>query len=139
MNNVDIAVKILDEIKEKTGFSLSDMRKKDRSEPILSVRKLAMRRVRSEAGLTYIEMGKLFHRHYSNIIHMCKTRDRGVKLTQQTWQPISTAMTYENVGNTIIVTNRKKEVGKATVLSGSLMSKINDPILWIDEPEINNK
>lgn len=50
------------------------------------------------------------------------------------WKPIGTAMTYENVGKQIIVANKKSKIGRATVLSGELLTSVEDPTLWIPFP-----
>ena len=51
------------------------------------------------------------------------------------WRPFETAMTYDNVGKEIIVTNKKRKIDKCMILSGAYNSDIAEPILWIPKPK----
>ena len=51
------------------------------------------------------------------------------------WRPFETAMTYDNVGKEIIVTNKKRKIGKCMIFSGSFASDIDEPTHWIPKPK----
>ena len=58
---------------------------------------------------------------------------------KQTWMPIETALTFDNIGKRILVMNKIRQVSAGTVLSGSVMSKIDDPLYWCPFPEYYEK
>ena len=73
-------------------------------------------------------------RHLKAMNLICDTMNlKGWNLSG--WLPFETAMTYDNVGNEIIVTNKEREIGKCKILSGDFQSKIKNPTYWIPKPE----
>jgi chromosomal replication initiator protein len=67
-----IAEKIMEDVAHGAGYTVEDLRSKAKSSDLVEVRHFAMQRVRSETGLSYPEIGRLFNRDHTSVIHACK-------------------------------------------------------------------
>lgn len=63
------AAAIVLQVAEHYGCTAEELFKEERTEKIAYARHLAMYRLREELGFTFAQIGKLFNRHHSSVIH----------------------------------------------------------------------